>query len=89
MTLKDGGVAGRGVLLDVPRALDCRGSSIRPTGSPSASLERTEQAQGVKVGIGDILLVTAPAATFAVEGTDDQRVHRGPGSGHEGHALVA
>ncbi|MGH7021972.1 MAG: cyclase family protein [Caulobacteraceae bacterium] len=55
MTLKDG-VVGRGVLLDVPRALGV------PYLDPeqlldAAALERTEAAQGVKVGRGDIVLV--------------------------------
>src|SRR6185312_644747 len=55
MTLKDG-VAGRGVLLDVPRAL---GVSYveheRLIGI--ADLERAEAAQGVTVGKGDIVLI--------------------------------
>ena len=55
MTLKDG-VAGRGVLLDVPRAL---GVSYveheRLIGV--ADLERAEAAQGVTVGKGDIVLI--------------------------------
>ena len=55
MTLKDG-VAGRGVLLDVPRALG------RPFMDPAqlttvTDLERTESAQNLRVGKGDILVV--------------------------------
>lgn len=55
MTLKDG-LAGRGVLLDVPRALGV------PFMDPEhlttvAELERTEAAQGLKVGKGDIVLI--------------------------------
>ena len=71
MTLKDG-VAGRGVLLDVPRALDC--AFIDPAhGITIGELERTEQAQGVKVGIGDILLVRT-GRDVRRQGTDDQKV---------------
>lgn len=53
-----GGVVGRGVLLDVPRALGSApfgpGHQVTP-----ADLDATEQAQGVSVGPGDILLVMA------------------------------
>jgi kynurenine formamidase len=50
------GVVGRGVLLDVPRAL---GTEFLDTGEvvTVADLEATEAAQGVRVGTGDILLV--------------------------------
>jgi kynurenine formamidase len=55
MTLKDG-LAGRGVLLDVPRALGV--DFIEPDHLVTvAELERTEAAQGCQVGKGDILLV--------------------------------
>lgn len=55
MTLKDG-VAGRGVLLDVPRALGR--SFVDPDHLTTvAELERTEQAQGVRVGKGDIVVI--------------------------------
>ncbi len=55
MTLKDG-VAGRGVLLDMPRALGV--AFVEPDNLvTTADLERAEAAQGVKVGKGDILLV--------------------------------
>lgn len=51
-----GGVVGRGVLLDVPRALGVefldRGDVVTV-----ADLEATEAAQGVHVGSGDVLLV--------------------------------
>jgi kynurenine formamidase len=55
MTLKEG-LAGRGVLLDVPRALG------RPWMDPDhlttpEELEATEAAQGVAIGKGDIVLV--------------------------------
>ena len=55
MTLKDG-LAGRGVLLDVPRAL---GVPFIDPGELTtvADLERTEAAQGLKVGKGDVVLV--------------------------------
>jgi kynurenine formamidase len=55
LTLADG-VVGRGVLLDVPRAL---GRDYLDTGEvvTVADLERTEAAQGVEVGTGDILVV--------------------------------
>ena len=55
MSMADG-VVGRGVLLDVPRAL---GSPYLDPGEvvTVADLEATEQAQGVTVGPGDILLV--------------------------------
>ncbi len=55
MTLKDG-LAGRGVLLDVPRALGvaCMDASHLTT---VADLERTEAAQGVRVSKGDIVLI--------------------------------
>lgn len=50
------GVVGRGVLLDVPRAL---GIDFFDSGQvvTVAELEATEAAQGVRVGSGDILLV--------------------------------
>ena len=55
MTLKDG-LVGRGVLLDVPRALGV--PFIDPAHLTSvAELERTEAAQGVEVGKGDIVLI--------------------------------
>jgi kynurenine formamidase len=55
MTLKDG-LAGRGVLLDVPRALGV--PYIDPEHLVTvAELERTEAAQNVKLGKGDIVLV--------------------------------
>jgi kynurenine formamidase len=55
LTMADG-VVGRGVLLDVPRALGVEflGNNEVVT---VADLEATEQAQGVRVGPGDILLV--------------------------------
>jgi kynurenine formamidase len=55
LTLADG-VVGRGVLLDVPRAL---GRDYLDTGEvvTVADLERTEAAQRVEVGTGDILVV--------------------------------
>src|SRR2546430_2774787 len=55
MSMADG-VVGRGVLLDVPRAV---GIDFFDTGAvvAVADLEATEQAQGVRVGAGDILLV--------------------------------
>ena len=79
MTLK-AGLAGRGVLLDVPRALG------QPFIDPDrlttiADLERTEAAQGLRVGKGDILLVRlgrdarrAQAADQAVAGLDPEVV---------------
>ncbi|HZZ36004.1 MAG TPA: cyclase family protein [Caulobacteraceae bacterium] len=55
MTLKDG-LAGRGVLLDVPRALGV--PFVDPAQLTSvAELERTEAAQGLKVGKGDVVLI--------------------------------
>jgi kynurenine formamidase len=71
MTLKDG-LAGRGVLLDVPRALGI--AFIEPEHFiTTEELERTEAAQGVTVGAGDIVLVRggrdARRRTF-----DDQKV---------------
>jgi kynurenine formamidase len=77
MTLKEG-LAGRGVLLDVPKGLG------RPWMDPdhlttSSELERTEAAQGVKVGEGDIVLVRLgrdarreKAADNAVAGLDPE-----------------
>jgi kynurenine formamidase len=71
MTLKDG-VAGRGVLLDVPRALACE--FVDPDhGITIDELERTERRQGVKVGTGDILLVRT-GRDVRRQGTDDQKV---------------
>ncbi|HEY2480617.1 MAG TPA: cyclase family protein [Caulobacteraceae bacterium] len=71
MTLKDG-VAGRGVLLDVPRALACE--FIDPShGITIDELERTERAQGVEVGTGDIVLVRT-GRDVRRQGTDDQKV---------------
>ncbi len=51
------GVVGRGVLLDVPRALGC---DFLDTGElvTVADLRTTEEAQGVRVGSGDVLLVS-------------------------------
>src|SRR5215469_11373173 len=55
MTLKDG-LAGRGVLLDAPRALGV--DFIDPEHLLTvAELERTEAAQNLRVGKGDIVLV--------------------------------
>ena len=55
MAMADG-VVGRGVLLDVPRAL---GIGFFDSGQvvTVAELEATEEAQGVRAGAGDILLV--------------------------------
>jgi kynurenine formamidase len=55
MSMKDG-VVGRGVLLDVPRAV---GVDFYDTGAvvTRAELEATEAAQGVTVGAGDVLLI--------------------------------
>jgi kynurenine formamidase len=65
------GVVGRGVLLDVPRALDVEyfGAGDVVT---VADLERTEAAQGVNVGPGDILIVATgrEARRLAVDGFD-------------------
>lgn len=55
MTLKNG-VAGRGVLLDVPRALGRPYMDADHLTSVD-ELERTESAHGVRVGKGDIVLV--------------------------------
>lgn len=55
MTLKDG-IAGRGILLDVPRALGV--PFVDPDHLTTvAELERTEEAQGVWAGKGDIVLI--------------------------------
>jgi kynurenine formamidase len=55
MTLKDG-IAGRGVLLDVPRALGA--AFMDPEHLTTVDeLERAEAAQGVRVGKGDIVLI--------------------------------
>ena len=65
------GVIGRGVLLDVPRALgvDYFGAGDVVT---VADLERTEAAQGITVGPGDILIVATGRETRrrAVHGFD-------------------
>jgi len=55
LTMADG-VVGRGVLLDVPRAI---GSPFLDSGEVVTveDLEAAEQAQGVRVGAGDVLLV--------------------------------
>ncbi len=55
LTMADG-VVGRGVLLDVPRALGCAylGDGQVVT---VADVEATQRAQGIEVGPGDILLV--------------------------------
>ncbi|MFI4974952.1 MAG: cyclase family protein [Caulobacterales bacterium] len=55
MTLKDG-LAGRGVLLDVPRALGV--PFVDPQHlTTAADLERTEAAQGLTVGKGDVVII--------------------------------
>ena len=71
MTLKDG-LAGRGVLLDVPRA------HSRPFIDPEhlitvEELERTEQVQGLTVAKGDILLVRT-GRDVRRQSLDDQKV---------------
>jgi kynurenine formamidase len=56
LTMADG-VVGRGVLLDVPRAMGCEffsGSEVVTV----ADLEATESHQGVRVGPGDVLIVS-------------------------------
>jgi kynurenine formamidase len=65
------GIAGRGVLLDVPRA---RGAAWCEPGDAIgvAELEAVERAQGVRVEEGDILLVAS--------GRDARRAARGPWS---------
>ena len=71
MTLKDG-VAGRGVLLDVPRVLGC--DFVDPAhGITVEELERTEQAQGLAVGAGDIVLVRT-GRDVRRQSLDDQKV---------------
>ncbi|HEY2177273.1 MAG TPA: cyclase family protein [Caulobacteraceae bacterium] len=71
MTLKDG-LAGRGVLLDVPRALDC--AFVDPDHCITiGELETTEAAQGVRVGTGDIVLVRT-GRDARRQSMDDQRV---------------
>jgi len=63
------GIVGRGVLLDIPRL---RGVEFCEPGSPVmvAELVAAEQAQGVRVGTGDILLVGT--------GRDARRAQVGP-----------
>ena len=71
MTLKDG-LAGRGVLMDVPRALSC--GFVDPEHCITvADLERTEQAQGLTVGAGDIVLVRT-GRDVRRQRLDDQKV---------------
>ena len=71
MTLKDG-VAGRGVLLDVPRALAC--DFVDPAhGITVEELERTERSQGLAVGAGDIVLVRT-GRDVRRQSLDDQKV---------------
>jgi kynurenine formamidase len=71
MTLKDG-VAGRGVLLDVPRALGC--PYIEPDHCITIDeLEQTEAAQGLAVGAGDIVLVRT-GRDVRRQTLDDQKV---------------
>jgi kynurenine formamidase len=55
MTLREG-VVGRGVLLDVPRALGVAFVDANHL-TTVEELEKTEAAQGVKVGKGDIVLI--------------------------------
>jgi kynurenine formamidase len=56
MSMADG-VVGRGVLLDIPHALGC---DYLDTGEviTRRDLERAEEAQGVRVGTGDVLMVS-------------------------------
>ena len=63
------GVVGRGVLLDIPRALGC---DFLDSGEvvTVADLEAAEEAEGVRVGAGDVLLVLG-------DGTPDARPRRG------------
>jgi kynurenine formamidase len=71
MTLKDG-VAGRGVLLDVPRTLAC--DFVDPErGITVEELELTERAQGLSVGAGDIVLVRT-GRDVRRQSLDDQKV---------------
>jgi kynurenine formamidase len=71
MTLKDG-LAGRGVLLDVPRALGL--AFIEPDHLITiAELETTEEAQDLHVGKGDIVLVRT-GRDVRRAGAEDQRV---------------
>lgn len=75
------GVVSRGVLLDVARA---QGVERLPPGkaiSP-ADLEAAEQAQGVRVDSGDVLLVrTGHLATFKVDGDRVLYMRQMPGLG--------
>lgn len=71
MTLKDG-VAGRGVLLDIPRAVGV--DFIDPDRLAGvADLEAAEARQGVRVGKGDILLIRL-GRDVRLASHDDQRV---------------
>jgi kynurenine formamidase len=71
MTLKDG-LAGRGVLIDAPRALGC--DFIDPDHLITVDeLERAERAQGLTVGPGDIVLVRT-GRDVRRQSVDDQRV---------------
>jgi kynurenine formamidase len=71
MTLRDS-LAGRGVLLDVPRALGA--AFIEPDHLVTiAELETTEEAEGLRVGKGDIVLVRTGRDVRRV-GADDQKV---------------
>jgi kynurenine formamidase len=56
MAARDG-IAGRGVLLDIPRL---RGTDFVPPDKPvtAAELDAAEKVQGVRVGEGDILLIS-------------------------------
>ena len=75
------GIAGRGVLLDVARYLEQRGTPIDHTTSHAIGLdvlEATAAAQGVEVRVGDVLLVrTGWAGWYEKLGSDDQLKYAG------------
>jgi len=87
MTLKDG-LAGRGVLLDVPRALGV--DFIEPDQLTTiADLEQAEAAEGVRVGKGDIVLIRLGRDQRRRTRDDDaSRRLRGTGSGECGNPRV-
>ena len=68
------GVVGRGVLLDIPRALGRRLPRRRARWSPSPTSRRPRRPQGVRVGAGDVLVVAVGAG--------------GPARGHPGVRRV-
>jgi hypothetical protein len=70
------GIAGRAVVLDIPRTMQENGRNYRPSESTALNVEDLELARcyaGVEFGVGDVILLHTGFVTWYLQQSDDVR----------------